>query len=115
MAAVIRRPVFGAGSIRLGPECFKWYDPFTRSLSFEVERVNVAVIGGLNWTLEPWEYRWIEAAMIDEGLRMAQYRVLKGPDGKPLLDDKGEAIVRRRLLPMPSLRRHQNLKIPQES
>lgn len=106
MAAVIRRVRFGDGSIRLGPKCFVWGDPYTRSLSFEVERVNVAVIGGLTRPkLSRREYRWIEAAMIDAGLRMAEDRVLKGPDGKPIFDENGQPVMRRRMLPMPSLRR----------
>lgn len=69
MGAVIRRLRFHDGSIRLGPECFVWGDPYTRHLSFEVVRVNVAVIGGLTWILSREEYRWIEDAMILEGLR----------------------------------------------
>jgi hypothetical protein len=95
MAAVIRRIRFGDGSIRLGPQCFRWHDPYTRSLSFEVERVNVAVIGGLTWTVAPEEYRWVEEAMIAEGLRMAQDRVQ--PDGS----------IRRVMLPMPKLKHSQ--------
>lgn len=104
MPAVIRRLHFQGGSIRLGPDCFRWHDPYTRSLSFEVERVNVAVIGGLNWKLSFQEYRWIEAAMIAEGLRMAQDRIVKDENGVPILDANGQPTVRRALLPMPSLR-----------
>lgn len=92
MAAVIRRLRFHDGSIRLGPDCFGWHDPYTRALSFEIERVNVAVIGGLTKppvTLQ--EYRWIESAMIAEGLRAAMDRVQ--PDGS----------IRRVMLPMPGL------------
>lgn len=88
----------------MGPDCFRWHDPYTRSLSFEVERVNVAVIGGLNWKLSFQEYRWIEAAMIAEGLRMAQDRIVKDENGVPILDANGQPTVRRALLPMPSLR-----------
>jgi len=78
MPAVIRRLRFHDGSIRLGPECFKWGDPYTRHLSFEVERVNVAVIGGLTWKPSDEEYGWVEAAMIQEGLRMAMRRYKRG-------------------------------------
>lgn len=74
MPAVIRRVRFSDGSIRLGPECFKWGDPYEHHLSFEVERVNVAVIGGLNWSPSQEEYEWVEDAMIKEGLRMAMRR-----------------------------------------
>jgi hypothetical protein len=102
MPAVIRRPHFHGGSIRLGPRCFRWHDPYTRSLSFEVERVNVAVIGGLNWKLSFQEYRWIEAAMMVEGLRMAMDRVVKDINGMPVIDANGAPKIRRALLAMPS-------------
>lgn len=105
MAAVIRRQHFHEGSLRLGPHCFRWHDPYTRSLSFEVERVNVAVIGGLNWKLSFQEYRWIEAAMVAAGLRMAQNRVIKDENGVAILDADGQPTIRRAMLPMPSLRR----------
>jgi len=94
VAAVIRRLRYGDGSIRLGPDCFSWRDPYTRSLSFEVVKVNVAVIGGLTkspHSLTREEYRWIERAMIEEGLYMAMERVAENGD------------VRFRRLPMPSL------------
>lgn len=79
MPAVIRRLRFHDGSIRLGPECRAWGDPYTRSLSFEVRRVNVAVIGGLTMPrLTALEYRWIEDALIAEGLRAAMERCKPG-------------------------------------
>ena len=71
MPAVIRWPpgCHHGGSIRLGPECFAWHDPYTRLLSFEIERVNVAVIGGLTKPpLTRQEYRWVGAALRAEGL-----------------------------------------------
>lgn len=81
MPAVIRFPpgCRHGGSIRVGPECFKWRNPYTRSLSFEIVHVNGAVIGGLTkppLTLE--EYRWIEDAMIEEGLRPFMWRCKSG-------------------------------------
>lgn len=99
MAAVIRRPHFYGGSIRLGPECFKWHDPYTRALSFEVIRVNVAVVGGLNWKISSEEYRWIESAFIAEGLRCAMERVQ--PDGS----------IRHSFLPMPNLKHHKRNRL----
>lgn len=103
MPAGIRRLRFADGSIRLGPKFFKWGDPYTRALSFEVERVNVAVIGGLTDTpLNRDECLWLEAAFIEEGLRGAMDRVIKGSDGKPLRDASGRAVFRRVMLPMPN-------------
>lgn len=101
MPAVIRRLRFADGSIRLGPECFEWGDPYTRCLAFEVERVNVAIIGGLTWTPSDEEYGWVEAAMIKEGLRMAKYKVIEDEDGKPVLDEHGKPQFRFVRLPMP--------------
>lgn len=98
MSAVIRRLRFYDGSIRLGPKCFRWHDPYTRALSFEVERVNVAVIGGLTWEPSRQEYRWLEVAMIKEGLRMAMDRV------------QSDGSIRRVMLPMPGL--FQQRRIP---
>lgn len=90
----------------MGPECFSWLDDYTRALCFEVERVNVAVIGGLTHPpLTRQEYRWIEAACIKDGLRMAMYRVMRHSDGSPILDGNGNPVVRRVMLPMPSLRK----------
>jgi hypothetical protein len=108
MAAIIRRIRFGDGSIRLGPECFTWLDDYTRALTFEVVRVNVAVIGGLTNFPHPLtrqEYRWIEAAMIRDGLRMAMDRVMRDEKGNPILDGKGNPMVRHVMLPMPSLKK----------
>lgn len=88
MAATIRRLRFHDGSIRLGPDHFQWSDPYERGLTFEVERVNVAVIGcltstdplkpGVDIPLTAEEYGWIEDAMIAEGLRMAMRRYKAG-------------------------------------
>ena len=101
MAAVIRRRHFAYGSIRLGPNCFQWGDPYTRSLSFEVERVNVAVIGGLTRPmLSDEETGWIEAALINAGLRAAMDRVVRDSNGKPLRDANGDVVFRRVMLPM---------------
>lgn len=105
MAAVIRRIRFHDGSIRLGPECCVWGDDYTHSLSFELIRVNVALVGGLNWILSREEYRWLEDAFIKEGLRAAMDRVVKDKDGKPLLDESGKPILRRVMMAMPGLRR----------
>ncbi len=106
MPAVIRRLRFHDGSIRLGPECFAWGDPYTRALSFEIERVNVAVIGGLaEPRLTKEEYRWLETAMIDAGLRGAIVRVITDQDGKPILDANGEPKMRRVMCAMPALKR----------
>jgi 3-methyladenine DNA glycosylase/8-oxoguanine DNA glycosylase len=108
MPAVIRRTCFHGGSIRMGPECFSWLDDYTRALTFEVERVNVAVIGGLTdqpHSLTRQEYRWIEAAMIAEGLRFAMDRVMRDKEGKPVLDECGKPTLRRVMLAMPSLKK----------
>lgn len=102
MAAVIRRPTFRAGSIRLGPRCFRWGDNYTRSLSFEVERVNLAVIGGLTEPpLTRREYRWLVEALLTEGLRAAMDRTIRDCDGNPIFDAAGNPLVRRVMLPMP--------------
>lgn len=104
MAAVVRRICLHGGSIRLGPQCFVWGDPYTRSLSFELVSVNVALIGGLTWKLSRQEYRWIADAMFKEGLRGAMIRRKAGRQpylvimGKPgLLCEKGEGAERTRI------------------
>lgn len=112
MPCVIRRLRFGDGSMRLGPKCFKWGDHFTRSLVFEIIRVNVAVIGGLKGKPSRQEYRWIEAALIDAGLRGAMDRVVKDKNGKPKLDKDGNVITRFVMLPMPALRRRKQPASP---
>lgn len=102
MAAVIKRTCEHGGTIRLGPECFVWGDPYTRFLGYELED-GLAVIVGL--TMPPLsrdEYRWLEAAFIHEGLRCAMDRVVRGPDCKPLLDANGHPIMRRVLMSMPN-------------
>lgn len=78
MPAVIRRVRPYDGKIRLGPDCFVWGDPYTRSLDLEIRRVNVGVIGGLVGTLSRPEYRWLEDAFIREGLRPAMERCKPG-------------------------------------
>lgn len=101
MPAVIRRLRFADGTIRLWPDCFKWGDPYTRSLSFEIERVNVAVIGGLTRPmLSVEETGWIGTALIDAGLRAAMDWIIRGPDGKPARDATGAPVFRRFMLPM---------------
>lgn len=76
MPAIIRWPpgCRHGGSIRMGPACFKWGDPYTRCLTLEVFGVNVGVIGGLNWRLSREEYRWLEDAFLREGLKPAMER-----------------------------------------
>lgn len=102
MPAVIRRVCIHGGSIRVGPACFRWGDPYTRSLSFEIEGVNLAVIGGLTEPLSREEYRWLEAAFIEAGLRTAVDRAVTGPDGQRLFDAAGQPMFRRVLMPMPN-------------
>ncbi len=104
MGAAIQRKRFGGGSIRLGRACFQWGDDYTRSLSFEVVRVNIAVLGGLNWRLSRDEYRWLEEALIREGLRAAMERVLRDKFKRPLRDKNGKPITRFVICAMPKLR-----------
>jgi hypothetical protein len=101
----MRRTCPHGGSFRLGPDCFAWGDDYTRALPFEIDpdQVDLAVIGGLtDPPLSRDEYRWLEAVLIENGLRAAMDRVVRGPDGKPLRDADGSPIMRRVLMPMPN-------------
>lgn len=97
----VMRPHRVGGSFRLGHECFHWGDDFTRALSYEVDE-DICIIGGLTSQLEPIEYRWLAAHMIENSWRPAIERVVRGVDGQPLRNPDGTPILRRRMMPMPN-------------
>lgn len=77
MPAIIRLPKKG-GSIRLGPDCHKWGDPYEHALSFEIEDGGIAVIGGLDWSISRIERNWVIEALVKAGFKPVMERIKNG-------------------------------------
>lgn len=79
MSAVIRFPdgCNHGGSIRVGPRCHAWFDPYEHLLAFEIEG-DLAIVGGLTWPISRADYRDVVNALAHHGLRAAMDRAKPG-------------------------------------
>lgn len=73
----VRIPKSG-GSIRIGPKCRKWLDPYEHLLTFEIEPNRVAVIGGLTWRISRADRDAVVAALVKLKYRPVMDRIKNG-------------------------------------